>query len=186
MVDRCHTLLESSGNALDAANEQLRIVEDEIARQHTADVRRQDGSSTASEFPSMGCSTSRVMLRKLPPQNSGVVGVLEAGGVVTIEDAAETADGTLRYFVRGRLTGWGNADKFECRGGASSPAADTVQNLFPTTVVDPLVAARAFVDVAASAVVRSFTAVHFGLCNDSHPPWPAALGVAGPSSLRTM
>ena len=70
-----------------------------------------------------------------------------------VEEAAETADGTLRYFVRGALVGWGNANKFLTLGGDAA-ATDSVGSA-DTPTVEPEAAATLFAGVASLAAIRS-------------------------------
>lgn len=99
--------LDARARALDEATERLKIVEAEMTRRKQ---QRADGC-----FPCHARSVGKVMLRRAPPPRSGIVGVLETGAEVTVLEAVQLPEGgALRYSVRGpRLTGWGNADKFE-------------------------------------------------------------------------
>jgi hypothetical protein len=136
------TNLAASADAIDDANARLAALEFEQARQQAA--ARDPGARAG--LPYAARARGKAMLRKAPPARSGIVGVLEAGAEVMVEEEAETEQGVARLRVSGdALSGWGNADKFERVQGDEGAAATA-----------EAVAARTPLPLDAQAAVRLF------------------------------
>ena len=97
---RAHS--EAAAERVDDALSRLEAMQAEHERQAKVDADAAAGVVPAG-FPYLARSVGRVMLRKAPPVRSGQVGVLDAGAEVTVEEAAETADGVARLRVVGSL-----------------------------------------------------------------------------------
>lgn len=112
------TNLAVSLDAIDDASARLEALESEMERQLA--VAR---APPVAGFPYMARARSKTMLRKAPPARSGIVGVLDAGVEVLVEEEAVTAQDVSRLRVSGTFDGWGNADKFERLQGDAAAAA---------------------------------------------------------------
>ena len=153
---RAHS--EAAAERVDDALSRLEAMQAEHERQAKVDADAAAGVVPAG-FPYLARSVGRVMLRKAPPVRSGQVGVLDAGAEVTVEEAAETADGVARLRVVGSLSplsGWGNADKFERvedeggEGAAAMAAAPAIEAAPPS----PARAAKLFASLAPAAIIE--------------------------------
>ena len=100
------------------ASARLTALESEVARQ-----RAVASAPAPAGFPYAARTRGKTMLRKAPAARSGMVGVLDAGVEVLVEEAAVAGEDVARLRVSGALGGWGNADKFErLEGDAASEA----------------------------------------------------------------
>ena len=100
------------------ASARLAALESEVARQ-----RAVASAPAPAGFPYAARTRGKTMLRKAPAARSGMVGVLDAGVEVLVEEAAVAGEDVARLRVSGALGGWGNADKFErLEGDAASEA----------------------------------------------------------------
>ncbi len=137
-TEQWRTNLAISLDAVEDASARLAALESEAERQRA--VAREP---PAVGFPYTARTRSKTMLRKAPPTRSGMVGVLDAGVEVLVEEGAVTAQEVSRLRVSGILNGWGNADKFERLDGDAAAAATA-----------EAVAARTPLPLDADAAVR--------------------------------
>ena len=154
---RAHS--EAAAERVDDALSRLEAMQAEHERQAKVDADAAAGVVPAG-FPYLARSVGRVMLRKAPPVRSGQVGVLDAGAEVTVEEAAETADGVARLRVVGSLSplsGWGNADKFERvedEGGEGAAAMAAAAPAIEVAPPSPARAAKLFASLAPAAIIE--------------------------------